>query len=123
VVLAALLILALSIVYRYAPSRATPRWQWVSWGAALAAVVWLIASAGFSYYVANFGGYDKTYGSLAAVVILSFWFYITAFIILVGAEVNAEMEHQTARDTTTPPERPLGTRGARMADSVARPTG
>jgi membrane protein len=94
----------------------------VSWGAALAAVLWLVASAGFSYYVGHFGGYDKTYGSLAAVVIVLLWFYITAFVILTGAVLNAEMEHQTARDTTTRPERPLGARGARMADTVARPT-
>ena len=121
-VLACLVVLALAILYRYAPSREKPRWQWVSWGAAFAAVVWLLGSAVFSYYVANFGGYDKTYGSLAAVVIALLWFYLTAYAILVGAEINAEMEHQTARDTTTRPERPLGARGARMADSVARRT-
>jgi membrane protein len=119
--LAALVVLALAILYRFGPSRAKPRWQWVSWGAALAAVLWLAASAAFSFYVANFGGYDKTYGSLAAVVIVLLWFYITAFVILTGAELNAEMEHQTARDTTTRPERPLGARGARMADTVAQP--
>lgn len=122
IVLACLVVLAMAILYRYAPSREKPRWQWVSWGAAFAAVFWLLGSAAFSYYVANFGGYDKTYGSLAAVVIVLLWFYLTAYVILIGAEINAEMEHQTARDTTTRPERPLGARGARMADTVAQPT-
>jgi membrane protein len=121
-VLACLVVLAVAILYRYGPSREKPRWQWVSWGAAFAAVFWLLGSAAFSYYVANFGGYDKTYGSLAAVVIVLLWFYLTGYVILVGAEINAEMEHQTARDTTTRPERPLGARGARMADTVAQPT-
>jgi membrane protein len=120
--LAVLVVLALAILYRFGPSRAKPRWQWVSWGALVAAVLWLAASAAFSYYVSNFGGYNKTYGSLAAVVIVLLWFYITAYVILIGAELNAEMEHQTARDTTTRPERPLGARGARMADTVAQPT-
>jgi membrane protein len=120
--LAALVVLALAILYRFGPSRERPRWQWVSWGALVAAVLWLAASAAFSYYVGHFGGYDKTYGSLAAVVIVLLWFYITAYVVLIGAELNAEMEHQTARDTTTRPERPLGARGARMADTVARPT-
>jgi membrane protein len=118
-IIAALVIVALAVVYRYAPSRATPRWQWVSWGAVAATALWLAGSALFSLYVAKFGSYDKTYGALGAVVILLLWFYLTAYIILVGAVINAEMEHQTARDTTTGREKPLGARRARMADTVA----
>jgi membrane protein len=118
-IIAVLVVVALAVVYRFAPSREPPRWDWVSWGAVLATVLWLIGSALFSVYVSDFGSYDKSYGALGAVVILLLWFYLTAYIILAGAELNAEMEHQTARDTTTRPERPIGRRGARMADTVA----
>lgn len=109
----------LAVLYRTGPDRERPRWRWVSWGSALAVVVWIVASTGFQLYVTRFGSYNETYGSLAAVVILLFWLYLTAFVILLGAELNAEMEHQTARDTTTGPERPLGERDALMADTVA----
>jgi membrane protein len=118
-VLAGLVILFLAIIYRYAPDRAEPKWRWVTPGSIAATVLWVIASVGFSIYVSTFGNYDKTYGSLGAVVILMFWFWITAYVILAGAELNAEMERQTARDTTTRPERPMGQRHARMADQVA----
>lgn len=109
---------ALAVLYRYGPDRRKPQWRWVSWGAGLATLLWIIGSALFSYYVANFGSYNETYGSVGAVVILLMWFYLSAFIILIGAELNAEMEHQTAQDSTAGPDRPLGQRGARMADTL-----
>jgi membrane protein len=117
-ILLVLVMLTLAAIYRYAPSRAEPRWRWVSWGAVVATVLWLAGSAAFSIYVGRFATYDKTYGSLGAVVVLLLWLYLTAFVVLLGAELNAEIEHQTARDTTTGRPRPLGQRGARVADTV-----
>jgi len=110
-------VIALSVFYRLAPSRDEARWRWVSWGAVLATVLWLIGSALFSWYVANFGSYNETYGSIGAVVVLMMWFWLSALIVLLGAELNAEMEHQTERDTTRGPERPMGERGAYVADT------
>jgi membrane protein len=117
-VLFVIAIVSLGVLYRFAPSRDEPRWHWVSWGAAIATVLWLIGSALFSIYVQNFGSYNETYGALGAVVILLMWFWLSAFIVLAGAELNAEMEHQTARDTTRGPARPMGERGAQVADTV-----
>ncbi|WP_372619752.1 YihY/virulence factor BrkB family protein [Falsiroseomonas sp.] len=119
--LAVAVALVLAALYRYGPSRETARWQWVSWGSVVASVMWLLASLGFSWYVANFGSYNETYGSLGAVIGFMTWIWISAAVVLFGAELNAEMEHQTARDTTTGPERPIGDRDAEMADRVARP--
>jgi membrane protein len=113
------LIAFLSTIYRFGPSRTSARWSWVSWGATAAAVIWLITSVAFSFYVENFGSYNKTYGSLGAMIGFMTWMWISATVVLIGAELNAEMEHQTAKDTTTGPERPLGTRGATKADTVA----
>jgi membrane protein len=113
------MVIALSIVYRVGPNRDDPRWRWVSWGAVIAAVGWIVASIAFSIYAANFGSYNETYGSLGAVIVLMLWLYLTALLVLLGAEINAELEHQTARDSTVGPERPLGTRGGRMADEIA----
>ena len=110
---------SLAATYRYAPSREEAKWRWVSWGGILATILWLAASAGFSFYVAKFGNYDKTFGSLGAVVVLLTWLYISAYVVLLGACLNAEMERQTARDTTTGQPRPMGERGAKMADAVA----
>lgn len=117
--LAVMMVVFLAFIYRYAPSRNEPRWEWVSWGAVAATVLWLIASGLFSWYVANFGSYNETYGALGAVIILLMWFYLSAYAVLVGAELNSEMEHQTAEDTTEDPSKPRGARGARMADTVA----
>jgi len=114
-----LVMAGLAVLFRYGPSRTAPRWRWVSWGAAGAVVLWIAASLLFSWYVANFGSYNSTYGSLGAVVILLLWFYISAYVFLMGAEVNAQMERQTARDTTVGPERPMGRRGAYAADDAA----
>jgi membrane protein len=110
----------LTVLYRYAPSRDEPRWRWVSWGSVIATVLWVLGSMAFSLYVRNFASYNETYGSLGAVVILLMWLWLSAFIVLLGAELNSEMEHQTGEDTTTGPARPLGQRGARMADTVGR---
>lgn len=108
----------LAFLYRYAPSREKPKWRWVTWGSAIATVLWVLASGLFAFYVANFGKYDETYGTIGAVVVLMMWFYITAFIILLGAELNAELEHQTAKDSTTSTPKPMGQRGAHMADTL-----
>jgi membrane protein len=119
VLLAALLIAALAVLYRFAPDRDAPRWTWVSWGSGIATALWILASIGFSIYANSFGNYNKTYGALAGVIILMFWLYLTAVIVLVGAELNTEMELQTARDTTKGPEQPMGERGGHAADHVA----
>jgi len=108
----------LAVLYRYAPSRARPEWRWVIWGAVAATVLWLIGSALFSLYVSNFGSYNKTFGSVAAVVVLMMWFYLSAYFVLLGGELNAELERQTARDTTVGEPKPLGRRGAYAADTV-----
>jgi membrane protein len=117
-VLAAFVAIALGVLYRYGPSRSEPKARWVSSGAILATALWIGASLLFTIYVANFGSYNETYGALGAVVILLMWLWISAFIVLLGAEVNAEMEHQTERDTTTGRPKPLGERGAYVADHV-----
>lgn len=110
---------SLSLLYRYGPSRETAKWQWVSWGGVFAAVAWVIVSVAFSWYVQNFGTYNKTYGSLGAAVGFMTWIWISTTVVLVGGELNAELEHATARDTTTGPARPMGSRGAVKADTVA----
>ncbi|GJE58955.1 YihY/virulence factor BrkB family protein [Methylobacterium trifolii] len=108
----------LALLYRYGPSRDAPRWRWVTWGSTVAAVLWLGGSLGFSWYVANFGKYNETYGSLGAVIGFMTWIWMSTVIVLLGAEINAEMEHQTAHDTTVGKPQPLGARRARMADTV-----
>jgi membrane protein len=118
VILAVLVLLALGVVYRLGPDRANPRWRWVSVGAVVALVLWLLGSIGFSFYVDNFGKYNQTYGALAAVIILLLWLFLSAFAVLLGAEFNAESERQQTTDTTTGPERPHGERGAEVADDT-----
>jgi membrane protein len=110
--------IALAVLYKVAPDRDDARFRWVSVGAVVATVVWLIASLGFSLYVDNFGSYNKTYGALAGVVVLLLWLWLTMYVVLLGAEINAEAEQQTAKDTTVGPEKPLGERGAVKADSL-----
>jgi membrane protein len=117
--LVVLVVAALAIVYRVAPDRDTPRFSWVSTGAIVATVLWVIGSVVFSLYVSNFGSYNKTYGALAGVIVLMLWLYLTCYIVLLGAEVNAESEKQTSRDSTIGPEVPRGQRGAEAADAVA----
>jgi membrane protein len=121
-VLGAGLVVALAIIYRYAPDRDNAEWRWVSWGAVLAVVLWVLASVAFQLYTANFASYNKTYGSLAAVVVLLMWLWLSAYVVLLGAEVNAEIEHQTAHDSTVGPDEPLGRRGAEMADTIGAPS-
>jgi membrane protein len=110
--------LALAAIYRYGPSRREARWRWLSVGSIAAATGWLISSLLFSWYIANFGAYNATYGSLGAAVGMMMWMWISAIVILLGAELNAEIEHQTAHDSTVGAEKPLGRRGAVMADTV-----
>ena len=116
--LAALVLVGFSALYRFGPDRAPARWRWVTPGSLVATVIWLAASAGFALYAAVAGSFDETYGPLGGVVVLLLWLHLSSLAVLVGAEVNAEMEHQTARDTTTGPDRPLGARGAVVADTV-----
>jgi membrane protein len=111
---------ALSMVYRFGPARRAPNWGWVSPGSILATVLWLLASVLFSYYVGHIASYDATYGPLGAIVGMMMWFYVTAFVVLVGAELNAELELQTAEDSTSGGVQPLGQRGAYVADHVAK---
>jgi membrane protein len=111
-------LVALAVVYRYAPDRDDPRFSWVGLGSVVATVLWVLGSAGFSLYVSNFGSYGETYGALAGVVVLLLWLYLTSFIILLGAEINSETEHQTGRDTTKGPELPMGERDAVKADTM-----
>jgi membrane protein len=118
IVLFAVAIFGIAVLYRYGPSRTAPKWRWITPGSAFAAVVWVIGSALFSWYLANWGDYSATYGSVGAIIGAMMWIYISMWIVLVGAEINSEIEHQTARDTTVGPEKPLGTRGAVMADRV-----
>ncbi len=108
----------LACLYRYGPSRDKPQWRWVTWGSAIAAALWLGGSMLFSWYVASFGNYDATYGSLGAAIGFMTWIWLSTIIVLLGGEINAELEHQTARDTTEGAEQPLGARGAKMADTV-----
>ncbi|MBB3948894.1 YihY/virulence factor BrkB family protein [Aureimonas jatrophae] len=122
-VLLLLVALALSVVYRNGPSRRAARWRWISPGAAVAALLWVAFSLLFSWYVQNFGSYDETYGSLGAAIGFMTWIWISTIVVLLGAELNAELEHQTARDTTHPPGRPMGARGARMADTLGKARG
>jgi membrane protein len=119
-VLLAVIVVGLAVLYRYAPSRDQPEWRWVSWGAGVGTALWLVGSIAFSVYVQNFGNYDKTYGSVGAIVVLMMWFWLTAYSILLGAELNAEMEHQTKRDTTRGAPRPMGERDAHAADTLGR---
>ncbi len=112
------MMLALSVLYRYAPDRDNPRWSWSSPGALVATVIWLLASAGFAIYTGNFGKYNETYGSMGAVIVLMLWLFITALSVIIGAELNAEVERQTKRDTTQGPEQELGQRDAEAADTI-----
>ena len=110
---------AAATLYRYGPDRKKAKWEWITPGSIFAAVLWLLLTLGFGFYVAHFGNYNKTYGSLATVVILVTWMYLSAYVFLFGAELNSELEHQTEKDTTKGGGKPLGERGAWSADHVA----
>jgi membrane protein len=113
-----LVLIGLSILYRFGVSRREPKWRWVTVGSLFAAVAWLAGSALFSWYLGRFAPYDETYGSLGAAIGLMMWMWLSVIVILFGAELNSEIEHQTARDSTVGSEKPLGARGAAMADTV-----
>jgi membrane protein len=115
-----IVVFGLAVLYRYGPSRREPRWQWISVGSAFAAVAWLISSALLSWYLASFADYNATYGSLGAGIGMMMWMWISAIVILFGAQLNSEIEHQTARDSTVHGEKPLGARDAVMADTVGK---
>ena len=109
---------ALSVLYRVAPDRDAPRFSWVSLGSVVVTVIWALVSVGFALYVNKFGSYDKTYGAIAGVIVLMLWLYLTCYLVLLGAEINSEAEHQTAHDTTKGEPEPMGGRDAKMADTL-----
>ena len=115
-----IVIFGLVVLYRYGPSRREPRWQWISVGSAFAAVAWLVSSALLSWYLGSFAHYDATYGSLGAGIGMMMWMWISSIVILFGAQLNSEIEHQTVRDSTVRGDKPLGARGAVMADTVGK---
>jgi membrane protein len=115
------MIVGVACLYRFGPSRDKVKWRWISWGSALAVLAWIAMSAAFTLYVANFGHYDRTYGALGAAVGFMTWVWLSAQVVLLGAELNAEIEHQTVKDTTVGPDLPMGARGAEMADTVGAP--
>jgi membrane protein len=117
-VLVAMMLLGLAVLYRYGPSRQSPQWRWLTVGSVLASVTWLAGSALLSFYLANYANYDATYGSLGAAIGLMMWMWMSTIVVLFGAELNAEIEHQTAMDSTEGGGKPLGSRGATVADTV-----
>jgi membrane protein len=117
-ILLVLVAFGLTLIYRYGPSRTEPRWQWITWGSAFAAITWLAASALFSWYAANFGNFNKTYGSLGAIIGFMMWMWLSIIVVLVGGKLNAEIEHQTVRESAAGQPKPLGRRGAKMADTI-----
>src|SRR5712671_247545 len=119
-ILIALVTMALPVLYKYGPSRTEPRWRWITWGSVSAAIVWLAVSALFSLYVASFGSYNKTYGSLGAVIGFMTWIWISIIVVLVGAKLNAEMEHQTVHESTTGQPKPIGDAGQEWPTRLGR---
>jgi membrane protein len=109
----------ISLLYRYVPSRHEARWVWITPGSMLAAAVWLLLTVLFGFYLTNLANFSATYGSLGALAALQTWLYLSAYVLVLGAELNSEIEHQTARDSTVGPEGPIGKRGAWAADNVA----
>lgn len=114
---------AAATLYRYGPDRHDARWIWLSPGSVTASLLWILISLGFGYYAGRFADYGATYGSASAIIVMLTWLYMSAYVLLLGAELNSELEHQTARDTTEGPEKPLGQRGAVVADTVAETPG
>jgi membrane protein len=112
------LTIALTILYRFGPSRRAARWEWLGVGTLAASLLWIAGSAALSWYLSNFGNYDATYGSLGAAIGLMTWMWMSAIIVLLGAELNSEIEHQTAVDSTIGHPKPMGVRGAVMADTL-----
>jgi membrane protein len=119
-VLVVMIGIGITMLYRFGPSREKAKWRWLTWGAGVATIVWLVASWAFSFYLQNFADYNATYGTLGAVIGFMMWTWISVVILLAGAELNAELEHQTAMDSTTGPPLPRGKRGAVMADTIGK---
>ena len=117
-----LVLAGLAVLYRFGPDRDKPQWRWVTPGAIAATALWIVASVGFTVYVANFNSYDKTYGSLGGVVILLTWLYLSALMVLLGAVINAQSERQTRKDSTEGAPREMGARGAHAADTLGGST-
>lgn len=116
------LTLVLACVYRYGPDRQRPKWRWTTWGAGVATLLWILASIAFSFYSSNFGSYDKTYGAVGAVVVLMMWLFVSSYVVLLGAELDSEMERQTRLDTTVGEPDPMGKRRAYAADTLGERT-
>ncbi len=116
-------VIGLGILYRFGPSRAHARMSWLSYGALVACLLWLVGTAAFAWYAANFAGYNRTFGALGGAIVLLMWLWLSAFIVLIGAELNGEIEAQTACNSTTGPELPMGRRGAVKADVLGPPAG
>jgi membrane protein len=112
------MLVGLALLYRFGPSRRSPQWRWLSVGSVLATLTWLAGSALLSFYLANYANYDATYGSLGAAIGLMVWMWMSTIVVLLGAELNSEIEHQTAADSTEGGDKPLGQRGAQMADTI-----
>jgi membrane protein len=108
-----------STLYRFGPSREDAQWKWITPGSLFAALAWLLLTWVFGIYVSRFTNYDASYGSLGTVVALLTWMYLSAYAFVFGAELNSEIEHQTATDSTTGSPEPMGDRGAWAADNVA----
>ncbi|WP_245412350.1 YihY/virulence factor BrkB family protein [Notoacmeibacter ruber] len=119
IILAIAVSVGIAAIYRWGPSRENARWEWITPGMVLSLIVLVIMSLMFSWYAANFASYNETYGSLGAIIGFMTWIWLAVAILMIGAELNGELEHQTRRDTTTPPHEPLGERGAVVADRVA----
>jgi membrane protein len=111
-------VFGLAVVYRFAPDRREARWRWITPGSFIASTLWLVGSVLFTVYVRYWGSYDKTYGTLGGVIVLLMWLYLTGYVIILGAEINSEMERQTRKDTTEGAPKPMGRRGAYSADTV-----
>lgn len=123
VVIFGIVVALLAGLYRWAPNREDAQWRWAAPGALIATALWLVGSIGLSIYVRNFASYQETFGTLAGVVILLMWLWLSAYIILLGAELDSEMEAQTRHDTTTGDEKPMGERGAVKADTLGEARG
>lgn len=119
-VLGAMIVVGLAVLYRYGPSRKKPRWKWISVGSVSAAVTWLIGSGLLSYYLSNYANYDATYGSLGAAIGLMIWMWMSTIVVLFGAELNSEIEHQATKGSTVGSSEPIGQRGAKMAENVGK---
>jgi membrane protein len=119
-VLLLIVAIAVTAVYRFGPSREPARFRWMTWGAALVTVSWFAMSLGFSFYLNHFANYSATYGTLGALIGFLMWIWLSIVILIVGGELNAELEHQTAKDTTTGPPLPMGSRGAYVADTLGQ---